>query len=321
MGDIRESGQEDHGLAAVAHASATSDAPHTSTTTAVVDRPHPAHDPMVPRRYAITRVRQDTRDTFTLLLDPVDGDPLTFRAGQFTMLHAFGVGEVPISISGDPGAVTVDGTPAPLEHTIRNVGAVTRALVNAHPGTEIGVRGPFGTSWDPADAKGNDVVFVTGGIGLAPLRPAILDVLRERDRYGKVLLLYGSRTPEDILYGAQMRRWADLDDVNVQMTVDNAPYGYKGKVGFVTELITRAGFDPRHAWAFVCGPEVMMRSAASALTGRGVPATRIRLSMERSMKCGIGLCGHCQLRDLFICVDGPVLDYARLEPLMTVREL
>jgi len=278
-------------------------------------------DPMVPRRYAITRVREDTRDTFTLLLEPVDGEPLTFRAGQFTMLHAFGVGEVPISISGDPRGVDSDGNPAPLEHTIRNVGAVTRALVNAEPGTEVGVRGPFGTTWDAADAVGNDVVFVTGGIGLAPLRPAILDVLAERERYGKVLLLYGSRTPEDILYGSEMRRWADLNDVNVQMTVDNAPYGYKGKVGFVTELIGRAGFDPRQAYAFVCGPGPMMSAAATALTSRGVTPTRIRLSMERSMKCGIGLCGHCQLRELFICVDGPVLSYARLEPLMKVREL
>ncbi|WP_062310169.1 FAD/NAD(P)-binding protein [Demequina rhizosphaerae] len=287
----------------------------TTATRASSPGPQPA-DPMVPRRYVITHVRQDTRDTFTLLLDPADGtEPLTFGAGQFTMLHAFGVGEVPISISGDPAS------PAPLEHTIRNVGAVTRALVEAAPGTEIGVRGPFGTSWDVDDAVGHDVVFVTGGIGLAPLRPAILDVLRNRDAYGKVLLLYGSRTPDDILYGHEMHRWADLDGVNLQMTVDNAPYGYKGKVGFVTELVARAGFDPRNAFAFVCGPEVMMRSAATALNARGVPKPKIRLSMERSMKCGVGLCGHCQLRELFVCVDGPVLDFARLEPLMNVREL
>ncbi|WP_200809847.1 FAD/NAD(P)-binding protein [Demequina sp. NBRC 110054] len=290
------------------------------STAAAEPRIADAGDPMVPRRFAISRVRQDTRDTFTLLLDPVDGEPLAFRAGQFTMLHSFGVGEVPISISGDPAAALAEGG-APLEHTIRDVGAVTHALVHASPGTEIGVRGPFGTSWDVDDAAGGDVVFVTGGIGLAPLRPAILDVLRERDRYGKVLLLYGSRTPDDILFGHEMHRWADLNDVNVQMAVDNAPYGYTGKVGFVTELIARAGFNPRASWAFVCGPEVMMRSAASALAGRGVPASHIRLSMERSMKCGIGLCGHCQLRDLFICVDGPVLDYPRLEPLMSVREL
>ncbi|MDN4475792.1 FAD/NAD(P)-binding protein [Demequina sp. SYSU T00192] len=287
----------------------------TTATRASSPGSQPA-DPMVPRRYVITHVRQDTRDTFTLLLDPADGGPpLDFAAGQFTMLHAFGVGEVPISISGDPAS------PAPLEHTIRNVGAVTRALVEAAPGTEIGVRGPFGTSWDADDAVGHDVVFVTGGIGLAPLRPAILDVLRNRDAYGKVLLLYGSRTPDDILYGHEMHRWADLDGVNLQMTVDNAPYGYKGKVGFVTELVARAGFDPRNAFAFVCGPEVMMRSAATALNARGVPKPKIRLSMERSMKCGVGLCGHCQLRELFVCVDGPVLDFARLEPLMNVREL
>jgi NAD(P)H-flavin reductase len=285
-------------------------------TAADVARAAVGPDPMVPRRFAITSVRQDTRDTFTLLLDPVGHEPtLEFRAGQFTMLHAFGVGEVPISISGDPT------NPAPLEHTIRNVGAVTRALVNAPPGTEIGVRGPFGTSWDVADAKGRDVVFVTGGIGLAPLRPAILEVLAERDQYGKVVLLYGSRTPEDVLFGAEMRRWADLNGVNVQMIVDNAPYGYKGRVGLVTQLIQRAGFDPIHAWAFVCGPEGMMRASASALAQRGIPRHRIRLSMERSMKCGIGLCGHCQLRELFVCVDGPVLTWERLEPLMAVREL
>lgn len=272
-------------------------------------------DPMVPRRFAITSVRQDTRDTFTLLLEPVGGAPIHFRAGQFTMLHAFGVGEVPISISGNP----LD--PEPLEHTIRDVGAVTHALVNAVPGTEIGVRGPFGTSWDVSDAKGKDVVFVTGGIGLAPLRPAILEVLAEREDYGKVLLLYGSRTPEDVLFGGEMRRWADLNDVNVQMTVDNAPYGYKGRVGFVTQFISRAGFDPRNAFAFVCGPEGMMRASAGELVKRGIDARHIRLSMERSMKCGIGLCGHCQLRELFVCVDGPVLTYERLEPLMSVREL
>ena len=305
MGDILNHGPTGHG-GAVAPGSSTA-----SAATAVLDR-----DPMVPRRYVITHVRQDTRDTFTLLLDPADGaPPLEFRAGQFTMLHAFGVGEVPISISGDPAH------PAPLEHTIRNVGAVTRALVEAVPGTEVGVRGPFGTSWEVDDAVGMDVVFVTGGIGLAPLRPAILDVLARRSDYGKVLLLYGSRTPEDILYGHEMHRWADLNDVNLQMTVDNAPYGYRGKVGYVTELVARAGFDPRHAFAFVCGPEVMMRSAASSLVSRGIPRDRIRLSMERSMKCGVGLCGHCQLRELFICVDGPVLGYDRLEPLMAVREL
>ncbi len=271
--------------------------------------------PMLPRRFRLTRVRQDTRDTFTLELEPEDGEPLAFKAGQFTMLHAFGVGEVPISISGSPVEA------GPLEHTIRNVGGVTRTLVAAKPGTVMGVRGPFGTDWGIADAKGGDVVIITGGIGLAPLRPAILELLAERDKYGRVVLLYGARTPEDILFGDELRKWEDRLGVDVQVTVDNGPHDWKGRVGFVTQLIGRAGFDPTKTLAFICGPEVMMRASANELRERGVPAKSIRMSMERNMKCGVGLCGHCQVRELFACIDGPVLTYDRLEPLMTIREL
>ena len=274
-----------------------------------------AADPMVPRTFTLLRTRQDTRDTFTLELEPTDGVPLEFKAGQFTMLHAFGVGEVPISISGNPVV------PGPLEHTIRNVGGVTRALVAAEPGSELGVRGPFGTGWDITDGKGGDVIIITGGIGLAPLRPAILELLSERDQYNRVVLLYGARTPEDILFGDELRKWADRLGIIVEVTVDNGPHNWKGRVGFVTQLIGRAGFDPAHTLALVCGPEVMMRSSATELRQRGVPAGKIRLSMERNMKCGVGLCGHCQLREMFICVDGPVLTYEQLAPLMQKWEL
>lgn len=274
-----------------------------------------AFDPMVPRTFRLVRTRPDTRDTFTLELEPTDGIPLKFSAGQFTMLHAFGVGEVPISISGNP---VKDGL---LEHTIRNVGGVTRALVAAEPGTELGVRGPFGTGWDVTDGKGGDVVIITGGIGLAPLRPAILQLLSERDQYNRVVLLYGARTPEDILFGDELRKWADRLGIIVEVTVDNGPHDWKGRVGFVTQLIARAGFDPAHTLAFVCGPEAMMRSSANELRQRGVAASKIRLSMERNMKCGVGLCGHCQLRELFICVDGPILTYEQLAPLMQKWEL
>jgi NAD(P)H-flavin reductase len=274
-----------------------------------------AFDPMVPRTFRLLRTRQDTRDTFTLELEPTDGIPLRFSAGQFTMLHAFGVGEVPISISGNPVKESL------LEHTIRNVGGVTRALVAAQPGTELGVRGPFGTGWSVTDGKGGDVVIITGGIGLAPLRPAILELLSERDQYNRVVLLYGARTPEDILFGDELRKWADRLGIIVEVTVDNGPHDWKGRVGFVTQLIARAGFDPAHTLAFVCGPEAMMRSSANELRQRGVPASKIRLSMERNMKCGVGLCGHCQLRELFICVDGPILTYEQLAPLMQKWEL
>lgn len=277
---------------------------------------HPwAADPLAPRLFVVRRTRQDTRDTVTLDLEPRDGVPLHFAAGQFTMLHSFGVGEVPISISGDP---TRDG---PLEHTIRNVGSVTGSLVAAEPGTVLGVRGPFGTGWDVRRGVGGDVVIVAGGIGLAPLRPALLEVVAQRDRYRRVVLLYGARTPDDVLFADDLRRWQADAGIAVEVTVDNAPVDYRGRVGLVTQLIPRAGFDSTAALALVCGPEVMMRSAAAALRDRGIRESRIRLSMERSMKCGVGLCGHCQLRDLFVCVDGPVLGYDRLAPLLSRWEL
>lgn len=277
--------------------------------------PSPPVDAMLPERYRISHTRQDTRDTFTLELDPVEGTRFTYAAGQFTMLDAFGVGEVPISISGDPTR------PGPLEHTIRDVGAVTHALIAAPTGAVLGVRGPFGTSWDVADGMGGDVVLVAGGIGLAPLRPALLELLGHRDRYNRVVLLYGARTPEDILFGDELRTWAQDFGVVVEVTVDNGQHAWRGKVGLVTQLVPRAGFDPRHTLALVCGPETMMRFSAAALVDRGVPMDRVRLSMERNMKCGVGLCGHCQLRELFVCVDGPVLTYDRLLPLLTTREL
>lgn len=275
----------------------------------------PSRDPFLPRPFVVRTHRQDTRDTYTLGLEAVDGVPMTFSPGQFTMVHAFGAGEAPISISGDPARGDL------LEHTIRNVGAVTKALVHAAPGAEVGIRGPFGTGWEVTSGGGGDVVFVAGGIGLAPLRPAILEVCADRSRYGRVLLLYGARTPEDILFGDDLRRWAGEHDIDVQVTVDNGQHAWRGRVGLVTQLIARGGFEPARTLALVCGPEVMMRYAAMALADRGVPTSRLRLSMERNMKCGVGLCGHCQLREHFLCVDGPVLTYDVLEPLMSRAEL
>ncbi len=275
----------------------------------------PTGDPFLPRPFVVRAHRQDTRDTYTLVLEPADGVPMEFAAGQFTMLHAFGAGEAPISISGDPARADR------LEHTIRNVGAVTRALVHSTPGAELGIRGPFGTGWEVSSGRGGDVVFVAGGIGLAPLRPAILEVCAARARYGRVLLLYGARTPEDILFADDLRGWANDHDIDVQVTVDNGQHAWRGRVGLVTQLIARGGFDAANTLALVCGPEVMMRYAAMALADRGVPKPRLRLSMERNMKCGVGLCGHCQLREFFLCVDGPVLTYDVLEPLMARAEL
>jgi len=270
---------------------------------------------MVPRRFVVTESRRDTDDTHTLWLVAADGTTLAFASGQFTMLSAFGVGEVPISISGDPADAGV------LQHTIRDVGGVTGALARAVPGTSLGVRGPFGRGWDVADGRGGDVVFVAGGIGLAPLRPAILEVCADRASYRRVSLLYGTRTPEDILFGHDLHAWAREHGIDVQETVDAGTHGWRGRVGVVTQLVDRADLDPASTLALVCGPEVMMRYAALALLERGLASDRVRLSMERNMKCGVGLCGHCQLREHLLCTDGPVLTYDRLEPLLTRAEL
>jgi NAD(P)H-flavin reductase len=267
------------------------------------------------REFTVRSKRQDTRDTATLSLAPLRGDPLGFLPGQFTMVYAFGVGEVPLSISGDPAGGK------PLLHTIRDVGGVTHTLTGLRRGDVVGVRGPYGTGWDVADGRGGDIVLVAGGIGLAPLRPALLQVLARREQYKRVVLLYGTRTPEDVLYAAELERWRGRFDLEVEVTVDYGPPGWRGRVGLVTSLIPRAGFDPSTTLALVCGPEPMMRYVGAALVDRGVPKDRVRLSMERAMDCGVGLCGHCQLRDLFVCVDGPVFSYERLERLLWLREV
>ncbi|GAA6525136.1 FAD/NAD(P)-binding protein [Intrasporangium sp. DVR] len=284
--------------------------------TALATGPRPPEpDPMLPRLFRVVSTRRDTADTHTLVLEAVDGGTLPFRPGQFTMLHSFGVGEVPISISGDPAH------PELLQHTVRDVGSVTASICAAGPGTVLGVRGPFGTGWDVADGKGGDVVLVAGGIGLVPLRPAILEVLADRSAYGRVALLYGTRTPEDVVYPDELRTWAAEHDVAVGLTVDHGSPGWTGAVGLVSRLVSRARFDALNALALVCGPEIMMRAIATGLRDRGVSGTRVRLSMERTMKCGIGLCGHCQLREHFVCLDGPVFDLDRISPLLTKWEL
>jgi anaerobic sulfite reductase subunit B len=272
----------------------------------------------VPQPYRVISRYTDTADTVTLTIEP-DATPLErFAPGQFAMLTAYGIGEVPISVS----AITPPekGRAGRLIHTLRAVGAVTRALHAAQPGDVIGVRGPFGTTWDTTSAMGHDVVIVAGGIGLAPLRPVLHAVLAGRSRYGRVVVLVGGRTPTELLYRDEMSTFAAAG-VTVAVTVDRPAAGWTGHVGVVTTLIPPARFDPARTVAFVCGPEIMMRFTAQALIARGIPASRVRVSLERNMRCGVGWCGHCQLGPLLVCRDGPVVDYARAESLISVREL
>ena len=259
----------------------------------------------------VARRRRETHDTWTLELAPVGGGALDPSPGQFTMIYAFGVGEVPISVSGRPGGALV--------HTVRAVGPVTEAICAAEPGATVGIRGPLGNSWPIEEARGCDVVVVAGGIGLAPLRPVLYRALAGREDYGRVVLLYGGRTPTDLLYTDELEAWREAMDVDV--TVDAADETWSGKVGVVPKLIATAELDPATAHAFVCGPEIMMRFAAGALEERGVPAERIHVSLERDMRCGVGHCGHCQLGPTLICLDGPVYTWAEIERLLAVRSL
>lgn len=269
--------------------------------------------PWAPIPCTVRATQPETADTATLEIEPPDG--FAFSAGQFNMLTVFGVGEVPISISGDPAA------PAPLVHTVRAVGAVTRALVALRSGQTVGVRGPFGSTWPLELAVGSDVVIVGGGLGLAPLRPAISGVFAARARYRRVSVLYGARTPSDLLYPGDLTAWRARFDVDVEVTVDSAGSSWRGDVGVVPSLIDRAVFDPERVFALVCGPEVMMRFTLAALRARGVADERIFISMERNMRCAIGLCGHCQLGPMFVCKDGPVLAADRVASWMGIREL
>ncbi len=287
---------------------------------ATLTEPSPAPAPTGPFTPATFRVagrEQEAPDVATLALEPTDGRSFAFHPGQFNMLTAFGVGEVPISISSRPGS-------RPLLHTIREVGPVTAALCRAPVGSLVGVRGPFGTDWGLDAFAHADVVVVAGGIGLAPLRGAVQVLL---DRAGlpmgprKVVVLVGARTPDQLIFRRDLDAWRAHAEVAV--TVDMATSGWEGNVGVVTSLVGSAGFDAHRAMALVCGPEVMMRHTVQALIERGVLPTsiRLRVSLERNMQCGTGLCGHCQLGPFLLCRDGPVVTYPQASRLLAEAEL
>jgi NAD(P)H-flavin reductase len=273
-------------------------------------------DVMVPWPGVVEQVTKETPDTFTLRVSREDeAEQNAFQPGQFSMLWVFGVGELPISISGDPADRDK------LVYTVRSVGKATHALVSQKPGTGIGIRGPFGTGWPMEAARGRDVIIIAGGIGLAPLRPAIYEVLRNRDRYGRLVVLYGARSPRELLYRKELASWARQPDTQVLVTVDYGGLGWHGHVGVVTTLFKYARLQPSKSVAMICGPEIMMRFVTRQLEEHGVTAANTYLSMERNMKCAAGFCGHCQYGPLFICKDGPVFPYTTIRPLLEKYEL
>jgi NAD(P)H-flavin reductase len=271
---------------------------------------------MVPTPYRIQNLRLETDDTFTLQLLPARNNTgFSFAPGQFNMLYVFGTGEVPLSISSDP-----NDSPA-LQHTTRVVGTVTKAMRKLGSGAMVGVRGPFGRPWPLEEAVGRNVIVVAGGIGLAPLRPALYQFMSHRDSYQRIAVLYGTRSPEDILYRRELEQWRAKFDSEVQVTVDRAASSWRGNVGVVTTLIGRSPMDPFNTVCLVCGPEVMMRFTVFELLKRGIPLQRIYLSMERHMKCGIGLCGRCQYGPAFVCKDGPVFRLDQIETILGKPEI
>ena len=291
----------------------------TQSRSCVTSRPNP----WLPETAVIRAITAEVEGVSTYHLafaDESRGAAYRFLPGQFNMLYLPGAGEMPISLSADPEGADPESV-GTWAHTVRIVGNVTKTLARLQPGDTLGLRGPYGSSWPLAECVGRDVVIITGGIGLAPLRPAIYHLLRHRQQIGRLSLLYGSRSPSSLLYEREYADWT-RSGMSVEVTVDRAAPGWRGNVGVVTLLVEQVPtFDPANCVVLCCGPEVMMRFAAQAALERGVPPSRIWVTLERNMQCAVGFCGHCQLGPEFVCKDGPVFRYDRVASWMKVEGL
>lgn len=272
----------------------------------------------LPDIWRVKAVTKETFDTVTLEIVPQNKSrSMEPQPGQFNMLYSFGIGEVPISFSGI--------VPSKIRHTIRNVGAVSRSLTLMQPGMELGVRGPFGRPWDLTNCETRDILVIAGGVGLAPLRPLIIELIRRKHEFGKIFVLYGARDPSNLLFNEEKESWQQkltfLRTVDTLQGRGNGEQIWKESVGVVPELLSKIDFEPNRTTAFVCGPDIMIRYAVSHLVGHGVLPVHVYLSMERNMKCAIGFCGHCQFGGQFICKDGPVFSYDKIAHLLNVKEL
>jgi NAD(P)H-flavin reductase len=264
----------------------------------------------LPEPARIVAKRSFTGDihAYRLRLERPDARPrFDFSPGQFNMLYVPGVGEVAISISSDPEEET-------LEHTIRIVGRVTRVIAKLDVGDVLGVRGPYGNGWPLHDARFHDLLFVTGGLGCAPVAGAIDYVFRRRSSYGKVTILHGVKKAADLVERERFEGWRRHPDTRVLLTSDQPDRHWRDRTGVVTELFDEIEVDPQRTLLFMCGPEVMMRFAARRLGALGLSERRMYLSLERNMRCAVGLCGHCQLGPSFVCKDGPIFSLPRIAP-------
>jgi sulfhydrogenase subunit gamma (sulfur reductase) len=261
----------------------------------------------LPRLAPIVRIEQETPDTRTYFLE---ADEIEWRRdylpGQFVELSVFGAGEAPFCLC--QSSTRADF----IEVTVRRTGSLTGRLHAFEPGDVVGLRGPFGNHFPYERARGKDLVFVGGGIGLPPLRSLINYVLDHRADYGEVRVLYGARTPADRVYKKELASWADSDQLTLLETVDTADETWTGNVGVVTNLVQKLGVDPSSTMAFTCGPPIMLRFVVAELQGLGLENRNIVTTLERYMKCGVGKCGHCCVGQQYICVDGPVYNYEQI---------
>lgn len=275
-----------------------------------------AHDPWAVHGARIVSIRPEVPGIATYELkfdDPAIDSGYRFAPGQFNMMYLPGIGESAISISSDPDC------PGRLLHTVRVVGNVTRALARLHVGDQVLLRGPFGSAWPVSSCEGCDVVLAAGGVGLAPLRPVIYAIRNQREKFGRVILLYGSRTPNDLLYTDEYDSWREAG-IEVEPTVDLGDEHWNGHIGVVPVLFYRLRLDAQRTRILTCGPEVMMHFVVFEALARKVSEDDIYVSMERNMNCAVGMCGHCQLGPEFVCKDGPVFSFRRMEPYLRVED-
>lgn len=266
----------------------------------------------LPWEAEIVERTQETPDIFTWRLrftDPEIARQYTFQHGQFNMLYLYGVGEVAISV--------MSGDGSSLLHTIRAVGRVTRAMMELRVGDRVGVRGPFGRGWPLFDARGQDIVFVTAGLGCAPVVSSIRYVVANRQDYGRLVIMQSVRYRHEALWAPQYDAWRELPDTQVLLTSSRDktrwPLWELGRVGV---LLDQADYDKNHCYVMMCGPDQMLRDTAKTLIGRGVPGPRVFVSLERNMQCAVGHCGHCQMGGKFVCKDGPVFPFPEVAALM-----
>ena len=279
-------------------------------STQAIQGPQEFSSPYEPRYARVAQVQHFTEHENYLRFEFTDGQPIEYKAGQFMELSLFGLGEAPISICSAPGRRN------DLEMCIRAVGDVTNGTARLVVGDMVGLRGPFGNGFDMDAVAGKDLLFIAGGLGLVPSRSFILSALANREKYNRMMVLYGARTPRDMLFTEDLYKWADRDDCEFLMTVDRGDKSWSGNTGVITTLFRKLEkIDPANTVAFIIGPPVMFKFAVLEALSMGLRKNNIFCSLERRMKCGLGKCGHCQIRNVYVCQEGPIFNYAEVAKL------